>query len=77
MFQQEPLVNNTFLKFPQSSHSPIFQDPSEAKWKRLVKTTYLDPNGVKRTWESAERVVNFSFNLRYSQFLGGEARYLL
>ncbi|KAF7588089.1 hypothetical protein BBP40_006188 [Aspergillus hancockii] len=29
-------------------------DTKDAKWKRLVKTTYLDPNGVKRTWESAE-----------------------
>ncbi|RAH47659.1 MutT/nudix family protein, partial [Aspergillus brunneoviolaceus CBS 621.78] len=30
-------------------------DPSEAKWARLVKTTYSDPNGVERTWESSER----------------------
>ncbi|KAE8151787.1 NUDIX hydrolase domain-like protein [Aspergillus avenaceus] len=29
-------------------------DTKEAKWKRLVKTTYLDPIGVQRTWESAE-----------------------
>ncbi|KAJ5833493.1 hypothetical protein N7474_001804 [Penicillium riverlandense] len=28
---------------------------SEAKWARLVKTTYCDPLGVERTWESAER----------------------
>ncbi|KZF22909.1 hypothetical protein L228DRAFT_230102 [Xylona heveae TC161] len=27
----------------------------EARWARLVKTTYLDPNGVERTWESSER----------------------
>jgi len=27
----------------------------DAKWVRLVKTTYLDPNGVERTWESSER----------------------
>ncbi|ODM15532.1 hypothetical protein SI65_09135 [Aspergillus cristatus] len=30
-------------------------DPAEARWARLVKTTYLDPNGIERTWESAER----------------------
>ncbi|THC97092.1 hypothetical protein EYZ11_003410 [Aspergillus tanneri] len=29
-------------------------DTKDAEWKRLVKTTYLDPNGVQRTWESAE-----------------------
>ncbi|KAB8231695.1 NUDIX hydrolase domain-like protein [Aspergillus alliaceus] len=29
-------------------------DTKEAKWKRLVKTTYRDPNGIQRTWESAE-----------------------
>ncbi|KAK3311004.1 NUDIX hydrolase domain-like protein [Chaetomium strumarium] len=28
---------------------------SEAVWTKLVKKTYRDPNGVKRTWESAER----------------------
>jgi hypothetical protein len=33
------------------------QDSKEAKWKRLVKTNYIDPNGVKRDWESAERQV--------------------
>ncbi|KAH7126374.1 NUDIX hydrolase domain-like protein [Dactylonectria estremocensis] len=27
----------------------------EARWTKLVKTTYQDPNGVTRTWESAER----------------------
>ncbi|CAL5872010.1 uncharacterized protein PFLUO_LOCUS6267 [Penicillium psychrofluorescens] len=26
-----------------------------SKWARLVKTTYCDPLGVERTWESAER----------------------
>ncbi|KAJ6107895.1 hypothetical protein N7523_009218 [Penicillium sp. IBT 18751x] len=30
-------------------------DPAEARWTRLVKTTYTDPLGVERTWESAER----------------------
>ncbi|KAE8132956.1 NUDIX hydrolase domain-like protein [Aspergillus pseudotamarii] len=30
-------------------------DPKEARWTRLVKTTYRDPTGVERTWESAER----------------------
>ncbi|KAE8356087.1 NUDIX hydrolase domain-like protein [Aspergillus coremiiformis] len=29
-------------------------DTKDAKWKRLVKTTYRDPNGVQRIWESAE-----------------------
>ncbi|EAW17964.1 MutT/nudix family protein [Aspergillus fischeri NRRL 181] len=28
---------------------------SNAKWTRLILTTYTDPNGVERTWESAER----------------------
>ncbi|KAL2181130.1 NUDIX hydrolase domain-like protein [Thermothelomyces heterothallicus CBS 202.75] len=28
---------------------------SEAVWTKLVKKTYKDPNGVTRTWESAER----------------------
>ncbi|KAK4039354.1 NUDIX hydrolase domain-like protein [Parachaetomium inaequale] len=28
---------------------------SEAVWTKLVKKTYRDPNGVTRTWESAER----------------------
>ena len=32
-----------------------YQDPKDAKWIRLVKTTYLDPNGVERTWEAGER----------------------
>jgi len=27
----------------------------EAAWTKLVKTTYSDPNGKTRTWESAER----------------------
>ncbi|KAJ5156826.1 ADP-ribose diphosphatase [Penicillium capsulatum] len=31
-------------------------NPSEAEWKGLVKTTYTDPKGVERTWESAERL---------------------
>ncbi|KAA8643380.1 uncharacterized protein ATNIH1004_010149 [Aspergillus tanneri] len=35
-------------------------DTKDAEWKRLVKTTYLDPNGVQRTWESAEMQVNFN-----------------
>ncbi|KAM5456359.1 ADP-ribose diphosphatase [Microsporum audouinii] len=30
-------------------------DSSEARWIRLVKRTYTDPNGVARTWEAAER----------------------
>ncbi|OJJ48293.1 hypothetical protein ASPZODRAFT_158046 [Penicilliopsis zonata CBS 506.65] len=35
------------------SRSPL--DPAEARWIRFVKTTYTDPTGVERTWESAER----------------------
>ncbi|KAH8180218.1 NUDIX domain-containing protein [Sarocladium implicatum] len=27
----------------------------EARWTKLVKTTYKDPKGVQRTWEHAER----------------------
>ncbi|KAL1957637.1 hypothetical protein VTO42DRAFT_5614 [Malbranchea cinnamomea] len=30
-------------------------NPTEARWVRLVKSTYTDPEGVTRTWESAER----------------------
>ncbi|EGE79820.1 ADP-ribose pyrophosphatase [Blastomyces dermatitidis ATCC 18188] len=30
-------------------------NPSEARWIRLIKSTYTDPEGVMRTWESAER----------------------
>ncbi|CAG8045645.1 unnamed protein product [Penicillium nalgiovense] len=35
------------------SRGPL--DPNEARWARMVKTTYTDPLGVERTWESAER----------------------
>ncbi|KAJ5865343.1 NUDIX hydrolase [Penicillium soppii] len=35
------------------SRGPL--NPDEARWTRLVKTTYTDPLGVQRTWESAER----------------------
>ncbi|TLS22344.1 uncharacterized protein PpBr36_09915 [Pyricularia pennisetigena] len=28
---------------------------NEAKWTKLVKIAYKDPNGTERTWESAER----------------------
>ncbi|KAF7593251.1 hypothetical protein BBP40_011792 [Aspergillus hancockii] len=44
---------------PKSLRSEIITtgplDHAEARWTRLVKTTYRDPNGVERTWESAER----------------------
>jgi hypothetical protein len=33
------------------------QENVDARWTRLVKTTYTDPLGVERTWESAERQV--------------------
>ncbi|KAG6005307.1 hypothetical protein E4U21_000282 [Claviceps maximensis] len=29
---------------------------SEARWIKLTKITYQDPNGATRTWESAERL---------------------
>ncbi|KLJ07499.1 ADP-ribose pyrophosphatase [Blastomyces silverae] len=35
------------------SREPL--NPSEARWIRLIKSTYTDPEGVTRTWESAER----------------------
>ncbi|KAF2105887.1 NUDIX hydrolase domain-like protein [Lophiotrema nucula] len=31
-------------------------EQKDAKWATLVKTTYTDPNGVERTWESGERL---------------------
>ncbi|KAF2028185.1 hypothetical protein EK21DRAFT_114101 [Setomelanomma holmii] len=33
---------------------PLAND--DAKWVTLVETTYTDPEGIKRTWESAERL---------------------
>ncbi|KAI9758736.1 MAG: hypothetical protein M4579_002839 [Chaenotheca gracillima] len=30
-------------------------ETTDAKWVKLVKTDYTDPNGKPRTWESAER----------------------
>ncbi|CAG7916085.1 unnamed protein product [Penicillium olsonii] len=44
----------TQVKSKFLSREPL--DPQGAKWKRLVKTYYTDPNGVKRDWESAERL---------------------
>ncbi|KAK0632184.1 NUDIX hydrolase domain-like protein [Immersiella caudata] len=35
------------------STKPLLE--SEAVWTKLVLKTYQDPNGVRRTWESAER----------------------
>ncbi|KAJ5913274.1 hypothetical protein N7504_002157 [Penicillium tannophilum] len=43
----------SLTKSKQVSQGPL--DPAEAKWTRLVKTTYTDPLGIERTWESAER----------------------
>ncbi|PGH01153.1 hypothetical protein AJ80_09048 [Polytolypa hystricis UAMH7299] len=48
--------NQTGLKLAKESlvsTGPL--DPAEARWIRLVKTIYTDPEGVTRTWESAER----------------------
>ncbi|CAG8336747.1 unnamed protein product [Penicillium salamii] len=36
------------------------QASEEARWIRAVKTTYTDPLGVERTWESAERTITRS-----------------
>lgn len=33
------------------------KSPEESRWIRAVKTTYTDPLGVERTWESTERTV--------------------
>ncbi|KAF3396514.1 ADP-ribose pyrophosphatase [Penicillium rolfsii] len=44
----------------QAKSKRVSQGPLEnvdARWTRLVKTTYTDPLGVERTWESAERQV--------------------
>ncbi|KAF4503938.1 hypothetical protein G6O67_008566 [Ophiocordyceps sinensis] len=35
------------------SQGPLSDD--EARWIKLTKITYRDPNGATRTWESAER----------------------
>ncbi|KAK3898069.1 NUDIX hydrolase domain-like protein [Staphylotrichum tortipilum] len=43
---------------PDGEAKAISTEPlteAEAVWTKLVKTTYLDPKGVTRTWESAER----------------------
>ncbi|OJJ79796.1 uncharacterized protein ASPGLDRAFT_52342 [Aspergillus glaucus CBS 516.65] len=43
------------FKYPMPkilSRGPL--NAEEAQWKRLVKTTYLDPNSVQRSWESGE-----------------------
>ncbi|KAF7171179.1 hypothetical protein CNMCM5623_003591 [Aspergillus felis] len=42
-----------YAKSKLLSRAPL--ENSNAKWTRLVLTTYTDPNGVERTWESAER----------------------
>ncbi|KAJ5238922.1 hypothetical protein N7468_003541 [Penicillium chermesinum] len=36
-----------------TSTAPL--DPNEARWIKTVQITYQDPNGVERSWESAER----------------------
>ncbi|KAL4943395.1 hypothetical protein BDV06DRAFT_211052 [Aspergillus oleicola] len=43
----------TYAKSKFLSKEPLA--PNEAKWAKLVKITYRDPNGIERTWESAER----------------------
>ncbi|KAF5863593.1 hypothetical protein ETB97_009687 [Aspergillus alliaceus] len=62
---------------PKSLKSEILTrgplDPNEARWTRLVKTTYRDPTGVERTWESAERQVRF-FQSFVSSLLGSKPR---
>ncbi|KAH8147716.1 uncharacterized protein LAJ45_08181 [Morchella importuna] len=41
-----------------SASKIVSQEPlstQDAKWVKLVKTTYTDPHGTERTWESSER----------------------
>ncbi|KAF4214346.1 hypothetical protein CNMCM8980_009165 [Aspergillus fumigatiaffinis] len=45
--------DSKYAKSKFLSRAPL--ENSNAKWTRLVLTTYTDPNGVERTWESAER----------------------
>ncbi|KAK4186418.1 NUDIX hydrolase domain-like protein [Podospora australis] len=43
---------------PEGTAKVISTEPlleTEAVWTKLVKKTYQDPNGITRTWESAER----------------------
>ena len=44
------------------------QENAEARWTRLVKTTYTDPLGVERTWESAERQVSLTIGFLFGSF---------
>ena len=37
------------------------QTHDDARWTKLVLTTYRDPLGKERTWESAERSVSLPF----------------
>ncbi|KAI3230511.1 hypothetical protein DTO012A9_4444 [Penicillium roqueforti] len=46
----------TQLKSTFLSREPLTSQ--EAKWKRLVKTNYIDPNGVKRDWEPTDSPVD-------------------
>ena len=40
---------------PATTDKIPFQSAEEARWTRLVKTTYTDPLHKTRTWEHAER----------------------
>ncbi|KAK2744947.1 hypothetical protein FQN57_004077 [Myotisia sp. PD_48] len=44
---------STIKKESLISTEPL--NPAQARWIKLVKCTYADPEGVTRTWESAER----------------------
>ncbi|KAK4171555.1 putative ADP-ribose pyrophosphatase [Triangularia setosa] len=53
-----PQVKSKMVLAPESEAKVIATEPlldSEAVWTKLVKKVYLDPKGVTRTWESAER----------------------
>ncbi|KAK6540896.1 hypothetical protein TWF694_008280 [Orbilia ellipsospora] len=47
-------MSNPNIKGTITSVEPL--DTKDAKWVRLVKITYDDPNSQQRTWESSERL---------------------
>ena len=44
-----------YIKCPVYPILIISQNPSDAKWTKLILTTYVDPLKTTRTWEHAER----------------------
>ncbi|KNG46220.1 adp-ribose pyrophosphatase [Stemphylium lycopersici] len=47
-------ANKIFGKSHVIKTEPL--ENKDAKWATLIKTTYTDPEGVERTWESGERL---------------------